>query len=268
MTSAWLVAQNIPMDARGPSLQTLSVATWRELRQRPLRRALLVAAAVVVDWLVLFTTSLVEERWPRFSPEHRGIIGDVVAEASYPTLPVVFCAAVFVLSFVSTMHRGLTEGDFRRAAGWGPLSRLAIMLALADVVLWPAGLAVAAIVGAGIGSSGNHLLLMGWGMTWIVTRVALGAPEACALDRQCGWLEAIRLTRPRGRERWKIALPHLLILVVGVVVVVGYAASPIHSLIPLVVVQLAVSFDAAASAAWYRSTCREPASDDLVRVFE
>lgn len=256
------------MDGRTPSLQTLSVATWRELRQRPLRRVSLVAAAVLVDWIVLTTTSLVEERWPRVSPDRRGLFGDLVAEASYPTLPVVFCVAVFVLSFVSTMHRGLTEGDFRQPAGWRALSRLAIMLALADVVLWPAGLAVAAIVGAGLVSSGSHLLPVGWGVTWIITRAALGAPESCVLDRQCGWLEAIRHARPRGRGRWVIALAHLLTLVVGVAAVVGYAARPIHNLVPLIVVQLAVSFDAAASTVWYRSTRRGQASDDLVRVFE
>lgn len=249
-----------------PSLspRALFAATWLELRQRPVRRAALVAAAVGLDWLVLYGADVAYHWWPRFSPDPRRLVQDAASEVTYSSIPVLFGVAFFSLSVVSTLHRGLTEWEGRRTRRLPALLRLAVVLAMGDVVLWPAGAVAGSLVGSRLGVYSVSAML-GWGAAWIVTRVALGAPEACILDRDCGWRAAIRLSRPRGPAARSLLVAHVVTLSAALFV---NPSGSIHNLLPLIVIQTAVSFDAAASAAWYRLTCREPAVDDLARVFE
>ena len=249
-----------------PSLspRALFAATWLELRQRPLRRAVLVAVVVALDWLVLYGAEAAYEWWPRFSPDPRRLVQGVAAEVTYSSIPVLFCVVIFLLSLLSTLHRGLTEWDVRRTKRLAALLRLAVVLALGDVVLWPAGMLAGSLVGFRLGVYEVGAML-GWGAAWLATRVALGAPEPCILDRGCGWRAAIRLSRPRGPTARSIVIAHVIALSAALFV---DRSEAVENLLPLIVIQTAVSLDAAASAAWYRLTCREPAIDDLARVFE
>lgn len=187
---------------------------------------------------------------------------------------VVVIVPAFCLSFVSTMHRGLTSWDAPRTTRrrtWGILLRLAAVLALLDVLLWPAS-AIAGTGGAlalGMGSSGEGVLVA-WCLCWLVTRVLLGAPESCALHRDCGWKTAISRSRARGPGGWRIAIPHVVVIVGAMALsfLPGLASESDYLIVGLPILQAAVSFDAAASAAWYRLTSQESSGDELARTFE
>ncbi|MFO0680843.1 MAG: hypothetical protein U0234_02275 [Sandaracinus sp.] len=213
---------------------------------------------------MLYGAEVAYHWWPRFSPDPRRLVQQAASEVTYSSIPVLFGVVFFSLSMVSTLHRGLTQWDGGRTKRLRALLRLAVVLAMADVVLWTAGVLAGSTVGMRLGlyTVGTKL---GWGAAWLATRLALGAPEPCILERDCGWRAAIRRSRPRGPTARSLLIAHVVTLSAALFIP---GSGSLHTLLPLIVIQTAVSFDAAASAAWYRLTCREPAVDDLARVFE